>query len=120
MTPPGDTVYIYKINCESAPSSVNANNVANGSLPVGCQYASAGVTFGVTTNTGQDYGNYSTDGGGEIVIFVPNDVTSIYLDEDITTNQNGDVIDPGHISSPDLHSCPCRHTNRVVINIVTS
>ena len=122
LDPPGDTVFLYKLNCLEYPGNLDANLVAQGTLPdesmYGCEFAE-GVSFDVSSEDGVLYTGKTTDGAGMVSIWVPNDVKTIYLLEDPDSNVHAFVPEDPFVLT-DLHSCNCRHTNRVIVNIVTS
>ncbi len=119
--PQGDTVFLYKLNCLEmpAPGDLLPENIALGVLPdsmYGCSFA-PGVTFEVATSSGVMYETKTTDGTGRVNIWVPDEVTTIYLTEDPGTNP-GAVVPEDPFVLTDLHSCECNHTNRVIVNIL--
>jgi uncharacterized surface anchored protein len=117
-TPPGSTVFVIKLNCADFPQNVNVQDVFNGVLPQGCETADAGVGFDVKTYGGEMlYEKVETDGAGSFEIFVPYGQDTILLYEYDATNPNTVPREGDPFVIEDVHKCPCRHTNRVLINI---
>ena len=94
LDPPGDTVFLYKLNCLEYPGNLDANLVAQGTLPdesmYGCEFAE-GVSFDVSSEDGVLYRGKTTDGAGMVSIWVPNNVDTIYLLEDPESNEHAFV-----------------------------
>ena len=121
--PQGSTVFLIKLNCNYMPEFVNVAEVHAGQMPHDeCWTAPAGVTFDVKDPQGVTmYTGIATDGDGSIEIFVPYGTDTIYLYEYNGSNDGvtiPDGADPFVIS--DVHSCPCKHTNRVIVNVYDS
>jgi uncharacterized surface anchored protein len=118
--PQGSTVYIIKLNCADMPQNVTAQMVFNGAEIEGCVRAPAGVEFDVKDPSGNYlYTNVETDDAGFLEIWVPFGIDTIILEEDTTTNPTV-KSNAGPFTLDDVHGCPCRYTNRVIVNILKS
>jgi hypothetical protein len=78
----------------------------------------AGVEFDVKNPGGEMlYEKIETDGAGAVDVFVPFGTDDILLYEYSDTNPNTAPRDGDPFVIEDVHACPCRHTNRVLINL---
>ncbi len=113
--PPGTDVKIYKINCETAPETINTGDIVAGILPPGCTMAPAGVTFdingpGMTPITG-----VQTTANGTVQVRIGLATSSITVTEYPGTN-DGYSPPSGPVTYNGIQ-CECGHSDIVMVNV---
>ncbi|MGI8476306.1 MAG: MSCRAMM family protein [Thermomicrobiales bacterium] len=113
-TPPpdGSTVIVFKLNCETRPTSINAADVAAGDLPPTCVIA-PGVKFDVTDPSNNVLTTVTTNRQGKVTFFVGAGIDSVTMVEYPASNPDATAE---NTVLTGLHSCPCNTEYRVVVN----
>jgi hypothetical protein len=111
----GYQVFLWKINCNTMPASIDPIAIANGTLPSGCIMAPAGVTFSVTDSHGNVIdASVVTGTNGEATFSIQTGVSTATVTEQVGTNNGFGASGP--ITFNGLN-CACGHSDIVVVNL---